>query len=95
MNTYMIGTTVRLQAVFAVNAVSQDPVTATFTLAAPDGSITALTVAHDATGEYHVDYTPTLPGLYTWRAAAAGFTSLPSIGGASEGSFFVYTSGIL
>lgn len=95
MNSYMIGTTVRLTVVFTVNAVNNTPTTTILSLRAPDGTLSTLTAVNDGVGQFHADVTPTQPGIHRWRAVGDGFLSLPMTDVAGEASFYIDTSGVL
>jgi hypothetical protein len=94
MNTYMLGTTVRLSVAFTVNATASDPTTPSAQVRAPNGTVTTLALTHDGAGAYHADTTPTVAGLHTWRALGVGFAGFASASAASEAQFYIAASGL-
>ena len=86
-NAYTLGTLVRCTATFSFGGSNIDPTAVTATLKDPSGVETSPAVVHDATGAYHFDFTPTLPGVHYYRfngtgtvivAAENAFVALPT-----------------
>lgn len=78
MNSYTIGTQVRLSATFAIAGVATDPTAVTFKIRVPAGTITTYVYGTDAqlvksaTGVYYVDHTTAAEGIHAWRMAGTG-----------------------
>lgn len=77
VNSYPLGSIVRLTGTFRVGATLTDPATVTVKVRTPAGVITTSTyaasqVVKDGTGIYHLDYTPAATGEYHWRAEGTG-----------------------
>ena len=91
MREYEIGTAVRLSASFAdASGVATNPTTVTFfvglrsTAPPPDPTATDLgSGTNDATGQYHVDITPStlsVPGIYDTRVVGTGAVAAAAVG---------------
>lgn len=78
MNSYTLGTQIRLTATFEVSDVATDPTAVTFKVRVPAGTITTYVYGVDAqlvksaTGVYYVDYTTANEGIHAWRMAGTG-----------------------
>ena len=78
MNSYTLGSMIRLTATFKVSGTNTDPTAITFKVRVPAGTITTYVYGTDAalvksaTGVYYVDYTPSDEGIYAWRMAGTG-----------------------
>jgi hypothetical protein len=78
MNSYTLGTLIRLTATFAVGGVNTDPTVVTFKVKVPSGTITTYVYGTDAqlvksaTGVYYVDYTTVAEGIHAWRMQGTG-----------------------
>lgn len=90
MNSYTLGTQIRLSATFEVSDTPTDPTAVTFKVRVPAGTITTYVYGVDAqlvkasTGVYYVDYTPAAEGIHAWRMAGTG-----ACVGAAEQQFVV------
>jgi hypothetical protein len=93
MIEYELGQAVRLTAAFITAAgIAGDPTTVTFKegvmTAAPPPDPTATShvfgvdaaVIKDSVGNYHFDYVPTLPGVYTYLAVGTGVLAAVAVG---------------
>lgn len=90
LNSYVLGSTVRLQLSFTVNAALSTPTSTTIEVRAPDNSTQTPTLVSDGVGRFHADVTPTLAGPYSWYATGTGFAALPpSSAIAAEGAFYI------
>jgi hypothetical protein len=94
-NTYDIGDLVRIASAFTTHAgAAVDPTAVTARVKDPSGTVTVFTypatVAKDATGSYHADFVPTLPGVhhYRWEGTGAAVA-------ASESFFYVQASAVV
>lgn len=87
--TYHIGDLRRLTAAFSVGGVATDPTTLSFTMRAPDGTVTTYVYASDAelvrdsAGAFHVDWPVAQAGRHSYRFAGTGAAQE-----AGEGEFF-------
>lgn len=78
MNSYTLGSMIRLTSTFKVSGTNTDPTAITFKVRAPSGTVTTYVYGTDAqlvksaTGVYYVDYTPAAEGVYAWRMAGTG-----------------------
>lgn len=78
MNSYTLGTLVRLTTTFTVSDVNTDPTTITFKIKVPAGTITTYVYGTDgqlvrsAAGIYYVDYPTAAEGIHAWRMAGTG-----------------------
>jgi len=88
---YQIGDVVRVSATFENESETPtDPTTTTFILKDPAGTKTTYTkpsdvlLVKDDDGDFHVDVTPTMGGVYFYRFAGVG-----DVVAAGEGSFEV------
>ena len=89
INTYVIGTKVRLSAGFTDSAdAAQDPGGVQFKMRSPDGTVTSYVYGTDAqlvkdsTGNYHVDWLIASAGRHHYR-----FAGITSGQAAAEGEF--------
>lgn len=96
INVFDVGDKVRLSAAFQdIDSVAQDPGGVTFTLRAPDGTLTSYTYGTDAalvkdsTGNYHVDVVVAAAGRYRYR-----FAGVTTGQAAAENVFRVQASGV-
>lgn len=84
--TYDVGDMVRISAGFAQSGVAVDPTTVTLIVAPPTGAAVTYTypadITKDSTGNYHVDYPPTVAGTHRYRWTSTGVAM------ASEESWF-------
>lgn len=97
MNTYMLGSVVRLEAAFAVDGLPTDPDTVEFIAwegSGPSTSITPFagippeipqTSGDDDTGRFYGEFEPDTPGLWTWRVEGDGTATA-----AAESHFYVH-----
>jgi uncharacterized protein YfaS (alpha-2-macroglobulin family) len=73
---YDPGSTVRLGATFRTQGAFADPTTVTLKVKDPTGTVTTFThpasLTKDATGRYHRDITPNVPGQWYYRYFATG-----------------------
>ena len=74
-------------AVTASVATAADPTAVTLAIKDPAGAKTAPSPVKDSVGNYHYDYTPTLPGQYGYAFAGTG-----AVVAQVEGTFFVTPS---
>ena len=92
-NIYNIGTLVTMRGAFTSGSTATDPTTLTFKLKDTSGSTTTYVygtdaeLVRDSAGNFHVNYTPELPGNYYYRFAGTGACQA-----ASEGLFSVRES---
>ena len=87
MNSYCLGTTVRLSAaVKDLAGAAVDATTTTISVKPSGGTATPLTTAHDGTGAYHADFEPSVSGTYAVRVVTVNPDS------AAEGQFYVLPS---
>lgn len=80
MNTYTADTLVRMFAVITAVLDGQliDPTAIAAKIKAPDGTITDLStlIVHDSLGTFHVDYVPTVTGLFQYEWLCSGNVQL-------------------
>lgn len=89
INTYVVGTVVRLSAAFVSGTVAIDPTTITLLIEDPlrvSTSYSGAAITRDAAGVYHCDYTTTAEGRHRYRWIGTGSVS------AGEGQFDVVTA---
>ena len=92
--TYLEGSTVRVQATFAVSSVNTDPTTVTLKVMVPAGTITTYTyalaeVTKSATGIYYKDIALSTPGTWTYRWIGTGTAA-----GVAESAIICHSSAI-
>lgn len=93
MNSYTLGSLVRLTATFEVSDVATNPTAITFKLRKPDGTVVTYVYGTDAelvrgsTGVFYVDWTMAAEGVHAWRMAGTGAAI-----GAAEKTFTVLES---
>lgn len=87
-NTYDVGDQVRLSAAFTASGTATDPTAVTFKIKNPAGAtttyvyLTDAALVRDSTGNYHVDFNGTVPGIHFYRFSGTG-----AVMAAGEASF--------
>ena len=92
--TYLEGSTIRLQATFAVSSTNTDPTTVTLKTENPSGTQATYTyalaqVTKSATGVYYKDVTPDAVGTWVYRWIGTG-----NAAGVAESPFLIMASEI-
>ncbi len=94
MTEYVVGNVVRCSTTFTnISGTAIDPTTVSFSYKNPAGTTTTLNyptdaaLVKDSTGNYHVDVSADLEGMYYWRFFSTGTGKA-----AFEGSFGVSNS---
>ncbi len=82
VDTIDIGDVVTLTGEFRVAGVLTDPTTVACEVRAPDGTVTTPLVTRRGVGVYDASFTPTQPGVHTYRFVGTGAAA------GSERSFF-------
>lgn len=89
MNTYPVGSAVRVTAAYSAAGTATDPTVVTCQIKDPTGTITAYTYGgsggpvRDSTGNYHYDVDTPLAGVYAYRWEGTG-----TVIAAQEGVFY-------
>lgn len=90
--TYTVGDLVLLTATFVTSAgAPTDPTTVTFTIRAPDATITHPAASKVSTGVYRASQDVEQPGQWRWKATGTG--SAQAASSPSQGVFNVVSQG--
>ena|SRR5487761_2034170 len=92
MNSYVINEPVHLSVTFASGGTAADPTGVTGKVRTPSGTITTYAsgdgnLIRDGVGLYHLDITPTVAGVWSYRFIGTGV-----LVAASEAEFYVQPS---